>query len=361
MSALQENFDPPMPPGEITGRSVWYGPEMAKREEEWIRLFSDAELTELEVALHAVKSQGLDIMEVDRGVFPLPTLASVFEDIRHEILRGRGFILLRGLPVDRYSIEDSAIIYFGIGAHLGFPLPQNAKGHVLGHVKDLGRHEFDTKSRIYQTTARQTFHTDSSDIVGLLCLHPAKRGGESAIVSSDTICNEVRRRRPDLLPLLFQPYATDWRNESPSGGEGHYDVPVLSWFAGRLYCRYARRYINSAQRFKDVPELAQEEIEALDLFDSLADDPNIHLKMEFRAGDIQLIHNHQTLHDRTEFEDWPEPDRKRHLLRLWLNCHDGLPLPETLRPRFYELEVAHPGRGGLRVPGQVLNAPLEAE
>ena len=113
MSALQEIFDPPMPPSEITGRSVWYGPDMAKREEEWIRPFSDAELTELEVALRGVQSRGLGIMEVNCEAFPLPTLAIIFEEIRHEILRGRGFILLRGLPVDRYSIEESAVIYFG--------------------------------------------------------------------------------------------------------------------------------------------------------------------------------------------------------------------------------------------------------
>ncbi len=361
MSALQDTYENPMPPGEISGPSVWYGPDMAAREGEWIRPFTNVELAELETAMQGVRSRGIGILEIDRDAFPLPTLGPAFDSLRHEILRGRGFVLLRGLPVDRYSIEESAIIYFGIGAHFGSPLPQNAKGHVLGHVKDLGRDEFDTKSRIYQTTARQTFHTDSSDIVGLLCLHPAKKGGESAIVSGDTIYNEVRRRRPDLLPLLFRPYATDWRNEAPNGGEGHYDVPVLSWFAGRLYNRYARRYIDSAQRFEDVPDLTEEEIEALDLFDSIADDPTAHLTMEFKAGDIQLLHNHQTLHDRNEFEDWPEPERKRHLLRLWLNCHDGLPLPECLRPRFYETEVGHPGRGGLRVPGQVWNAPLEAE
>ena len=361
MSALQETFENPMPPGEITGPSVWYGPDLDRRQGEWIRPFTQAELAELDAAMRDVKSRGTGIIDIDCDAFPLPTLGPVFDHVRHEVLRGRGFVLLRGIPVERYSIEETATIYFGIGAHFGVPLPQNAKGHVLGHVKDVGRHEFDTKSRIYQTTARQTFHTDSSDIVGLLCLHPAKKGGESAVVSGDTLYNEVRRRRPDLLPLLFRPYATDWRNEAPAGGEGHYDVPVFSWFAGRLYNRYARRYINSAQRFDDVPALTGQEIDALDFFDSLADDPAIHLMMEFQAGDIQLIHNHQVLHDRTEFEDWDEPERKRHLLRLWLNCRDGLPLPETLRPRFYEIDVGHPGRGGLRVPGQIFNAPLEAE
>lgn len=360
MSAVQETFDAPMPPGEITGSSVWYGPEVGASRE-WIRSFSAAELAELDAAMQAVNARGLGIIDIDREAFPLPTLGSVFDGIRHEVLRGRGFILLRGLPVERYSIEETAIVYFGLGAHFGIPLPQNTKGHVLGHVKDLGRHEHDTKARIYQTRARQTFHTDDSDIVGLLCLQPAKTGGLSSIVSGDALYNEVRRRRPDLLPLLFRPYATDWRGETYDGGEGYYDIPVFSWFAGRLSTRYTRRYIDSAQRFDDVAPLIGEELEAIDFFDSLADDPAIHLDMEFRPGDIQLLHNHQVMHDRTEFEDWDEPERKRHLLRLWLNCPDGRPLPENFLWRFHSVEIGSPLRGGTRVPGQVLNVPLEAE
>ena len=350
-----------MPPGEITGPSAWYGSDMAAHPGDWIRPFSEVELAELDAAMRAVKARGIGIIDIDRDAFPLPTLGPVLESIRHEVLRGRGFVLLRGLSVERYSVEQAAIVYFGLGAHLGVALAQNSRGHVLGHIKDFGRDEHDTAARIYQTRARQTFHTDTCDIVGLMCLQPARKGGESAIVSADTLYNEVRGRRPDLLPLLFRPYATDWRGEGPDG-DGHYALPVFSWHAGLLHCRYVRRYIISAQRFDDVPPLTDAEIEALDLFDTLADDPEIHLKMEFSRGDIQLLHNHQILHDRTAYEDWDEPERKRHLLRLWLNCPDGRPLPESFRPRFYSLEIGSPLRGGYRLPpGQVLKAPLEAE
>ena len=239
MSTLRETDNYPMPPGEITGPSVWYGPDLERNEMEWLRPFSDEELGELDAAMRLVKSMGMDIINITKEKFPLPSLAQVFNSVRKNILRGRGIMLLRGIPVEDYSIEEIAILYFGIGAHFGMPLPQNAKGHLLGHVKNIGRHEFDTKSRIYQTNVRQTFHTDASDIVSLLCLKPAKIGGESAVVSSDTIYNEILRRRPDLLPFLFQPYATDWRNESPSGGEGYYNVPVFSWFLGlTLHCKF---------------------------------------------------------------------------------------------------------------------------
>ena len=357
---LVDTVDYPMPPGEISGPSVWYGPEMdASRE--WIRPFTQTELDELDAAMRSVRARGIEIIDIDRDAFPLPTLGPVLEDIRHEVVSGRGFILLRGIPVERYTIEESATVYFGLGAHFGVAVPQNAQGHVLGHVKDLGYDVRNTSVRIYQTTARQTFHSDACDVVGLMCLQPAKKGGESAIVSADTLYNEMRRRRPDLVAHLFRPYATDWRNEAPDGGEGYHDIPVFHWFAGWLSTRHARPYMDSAQRFDDVAPLTDEALEALNLFDALAENPAIHLKMEFRPGDIQLLHNHQIMHDRTEFEDWEEPERKRHLLRLWLCVRGGRPLPETFLPRFYSVEIGSPLRGGTRVPGQVLTAPLEAE
>ena len=358
----QDTIDYPMPPGEIVGPSAWTGRDMTARQDEWIRPFSEAELAELDAAMRGVKARGLEIVDIDREAFPLPTLGRTLDGIRREVLHGRGFVLLRGIPVERYSIEESAIIYFGLGTHLGVAIAQNMKGHVLGHVIDVGLDAYDAKARIYQTRARQMFHTDTCDMVGLLCLQPAKSGGESAIVSADTLYNEIRRRRPDLLPLLFQPYSTDWRGEEPEGEAEHYALPILSWHAGLLNCRYVRRYIATAQRFEDVPSLDERQIAALDLFDELSDDPDIHLKMEFRAGDIQLLHNQQVLHDRTEFVDWDEPARKRHLLRLWLNCADGRPLPESYRPRYFTLEIGSPNRGGYRLPpGRVLNAPLQVD
>ncbi len=139
--------------------------------------------------------------------------------MRDEVLNGRGFLLMRGLPVERWSMREAATAYFGLGAHLGSARSQNAKGHVLGHVQDLGLDAHDPNVRIYQTSARQTFHTNSCDIVALLCLKTARSGGLSALVSSTTIFNEMRRRRPDLLALLFEPIATDRRGEVADGAE----------------------------------------------------------------------------------------------------------------------------------------------
>jgi hypothetical protein len=345
-------------PPEQMGPAAWYGPEMGGRTD-WILSLSSADVAELESATRAVVARGDDIAGINRADFPLPTLAPKLAYVLHELLHGRGFVVLRGLPVERYTIREAAIAYFGIGAHLGNARSQNAKGHVLGHVKDLGLSSRDPSVRIYQTNERQTYHTDSCDVVGLLCLQTAKRGGLSTLVSSITIFNEMRRRRPDLLALLFEPIATDRRGEVPAGMKPYFEIPVFNWHAGQLSAIYQRQYIDSAQRFADAPRLTSAQIEALDLFDDLANDPALHLHMEFRPGDIQFVHNHTLLHDRTAFEDRDEPERRRHLLRLWLACPGARPLPAVYAQRYGKTDIGD--RGGIILPSTTtLNAPLEA-
>jgi hypothetical protein len=213
--------------------------------------------------------------------------------------------------------------------------------------------------RIYQTSERQTYHTDSCDVVGLLCLKTARQGGLSTLVSSSTIFNEMRRRRPDLLALLLQPVATDRRGEVPAGMKPWFEIPVFSWHAGHLTAIYQRQYIDSAQRLAGAPRLTADQVAALDLFDTLANDPALNLHMEFTPGDMQFVHNHTLLHDRTAFDDWEEPQRRRHLLRLWLACPGARPLPPVFAQRYGTIDIGD--RGGIIVPGTIrLNAPLEA-
>ncbi|HEU4391894.1 MAG TPA: TauD/TfdA family dioxygenase, partial [Blastocatellia bacterium] len=288
-----------------------------------------------------------------------PTLSKRLNRLLDEVLNGRGFVLLRALPVTDWTRLQSAIAFFGIGTHLGSPRSQNGQGHLLGHVKDLGMSSEDPATRIYQTRERQTYHTDSSDVVCLMCLRPAKSGGLSSLVSSVTIFNEMRRRRPDLLKVLFEPIETDRRGETPEGQKPYFKIPVFSWHQGLLSAIYQRQYIESARRFADVPPLTPVQIEALDLFDSLANDPSLHLFMEFQPGDIQIVHNHTILHDRTAFEDWPDADRKRHLLRLWLAPANARPLPSVFAERFGS--VVPGDRGGVAVTGMTPTAPLDAE
>lgn len=360
MSVTRTSEDYPIPPGAIEGPAAWYGPPLdASRE--WVRHFAEDELAELDAAMRAVKANGIDIVNIRKEDFPLPTLGPKLDEIRRELLAGRGFVLFRGLPVADYTIEETAILYYGFGMHFGLSIPQNAKGHVLGHVKDLGYDHTDPNVRIYQTTARQTFHTDPCDFVSLLCLKRAKRGGLSSIVSSVTVHNEMVRRRPDLAKVLFQPIESDRRGEAPEGRKGYHTMPIFNWFEGSLLTLYHRSYIESARRFEDVSDLTDAQRDALDLLDELANDPALRLDMEFNPGDIQILHNYQILHDRTDYEDWPELERKRHLLRLWISAPDGKPLPEAFADNFGSIEIGSPQRGFMRDMVEVYTAPLDAE
>ena len=344
-----------LPPGPITGPSAWRGEDL-RRTDGWVHTFTPSELSELHRALARVHARALTLPEIGRDDFPLPTLGPRLEALREELLHGRGFALLRGLPMERYALEDAAAMYWGIGAWFGRPRSQNAKGHLLGHVRDVGYDLTDPNVRTYQTTRRQYYHTDSVDFVALLCVRKAKSGGLSSLVSSVTAYNEMRARHADLVPTLFEPFYVDRRGEVPPGMAPWFALPIFNWHAGLLTTIYVRRYIESAQRFPEVPRLTARQIEALDAFDVILEDPRVHLQMAFEPGDIQLVHNHQILHDRTAFEDWPEPDRRRHLLRLWLCPPDGRPLPECFADRYGGVTVGE--RGGIVVPGARLHVSL---
>jgi hypothetical protein len=345
-------------PPEIQGASAWYGPEMHTRGD-WIEPLSETEIAEVERATKPLAETRADFASIRRVDFPLPTLGPRLQRILDDTLNGRGFTLIRSLPVERWTKLESAIAFFGIGAHTGAARPQNAKGHALGHVKDLGLSSSDPNTRIYQTRERQTFHTDSCDVVALLCLRPAKSGGLSSLVSSVTIFNEMRRRRPDLAKILFEPVETDRRGEMDAGQNPYFRIPVFNWHDGLLSTIYQRQYIESARRSPDVPPLTARQIEAMDMFDALANDPALNMHMEFRPGDVQLVHNHTILHDRTAFEDWLEPERKRHLLRLWLAPANARPLPPVFAERFGRITPGE--RGGVTTPRIKLTAPLDAE
>ena len=346
-----------LPPA-ISGLSAWYGPDVAARAD-WIEPLSPAELAEVEAASARFTQSGSDWQGLSAEDFPLPTLSQRLARILDGVLNGRGFVLLRGLPVERWGRRLSAVAFLGLGLHWGRLRSQNRQGHLLGHVKDLGLTSQDPNVRIYQTRERQGYHTDSSDVVGLLCLHPAKAGGLSSLVSSVTVFNEMRQRRPELARVLFEPIETDRRGEVPAGMEPYFRIPVFNWYAGLLSAIYHRPYIESARRLPGVAPLTPEQVVALDCFDALTNDPALHFDMELRTGDIQLVHNHTLLHDRTAFEDWPEPERRRHLLRLWLAPEKARPLPPVFAQRYGSVVPGQ--RGGVMVPEMRFTVPWEAE
>jgi len=347
---------PPLPTP-FTGPAAWLGRDIAACEADWLINLTPVQIGELENAAAHYLSMGRDVGEITAAAFPLPTFAAHLKTLSRTLLLGCGFEVLRGLPVATYSQETAATIFCGIGAHLGRARSQNAAGHSLGHVRNIGVDANDPTTRIYQTAERQTFHTDSADVVGLLCLREAQIGGMSLLVSAQTIANRMAVQRPDLLALLFDPIATDRRGEIPDGAEPFMRIPVLNWHAGNLTVFYQRQYIESAQRFADAPRLTDHHIQALDLFDSLANDPDLNLSMQLQPGDMQFVYNHSQLHDRTAFTDWPDPDKRRHLLRLWLSMPNDRALPDVFAERYGSIEVGN--RGGIITKQTTLNALLD--
>ncbi len=324
----------------------------------WRWQLSPSEIVELESAARRFRARTGDPEQLSPEDFPLPTLQPKLAAMSEKLIHGVGFEVIRGIPVDRIGIEMASTMFVGIGAHLGRARSQNADGHLLGHVKDIGADARDPNVRIYQTSERQTFHTDSADVVGLLCVNEAREGGDSLLVSAVTIYNEFCRGRHDLLPYLFEDIATDRRGEVPPGQKPFFTIPVFSWHGGFLTVMYQRQYIDSAQRFSEAPRLTARHVEALDHFDALANDPRLHLRMRLVPGDMQFVYNHSLLHDRTSFIDWPEHNRRRHMLRLWLAMPGDRPLPACFAQRYGSIDVGN--RGGVTAArDQYKTAPAE--
>lgn len=338
------------PTGRVASPAAWYGRDL-QDQDSWIERLSADEIAELKSAVDAVERRGQAILDITRESFELPTLAARIRGLAHELDGGRGFWLLRGLPMHEWTNHEAAVAYWGLGLHLGTPVSQNARGHLLGHVTDEGKDIRDPGSRGYQTRVRLPYHTDSSDAVGLLCLQPAKSGGLSSIVSSTVVYNEVLERRPDLAHLWFQPWYFDRRNEQRDGEPPYFPTPLATWYEDHLSIRYVRGFMDSAQRHPEVPRRTPEETEFLDLVDSITHEPAVALHMDFQPGDIQFLCNYTVLHSRTDYEDFDEPERKRHLLRLWIALDEGRPLP----PDFGRGAIGGApgvGRGGIApVPG----------
>ena len=278
----------------------------------------------------------VDNAEIDAALrsgdeaFVLPTLASKLQRVRAEVEWGLGFVVLRGLDVASRTDEEAVRMFWGLGQHLGTPIPQGGDGHLVGHVTDWGLDiRNDHSVRGYQTSYHLPFHTDGADIAGLLCLRTARAGGESRVVSAITADNELATKHPDLLAVLCQPFHFDARGQEAPGQKPYQVLPIFTEHEGWISVLYKRGYIESAMRFPidEVPRLTRQQMRALDALDAVCGEPDVHLEMSFEPGDIQLVNNFGVMHARTTYVDWPEKQRARHLLRLWLATPTGRPVP----------------------------------
>lgn len=303
----------------LTGAQAWLGPEL-QDETTWVHQLSESDADEIETAVRAVQAKGLEI-PFAAGDFEVPQLSEFLRTIPGTLEDGPGFMLVRGLPRERFTAEECELIYWGLGVQFGTPISQNSRGHLLGHVRDEGKTMDDPNARAYQTKSRLDFHCDQLpvDILGLFCVQSAKSGGASALVSAYTVHNVLRKERPDLLEELYQPYYVDWRGENPPSEAPFYECPMFSYHEGKLAVRFASlAYFRSVSRYGEEYAMTAAQAEALDYVQQIANRPALRLTMMFQPGDMQFINNHTILHSREAFEDYDEIERKRHLLRMWI-------------------------------------------
>ena len=347
----------------LTGPSVWQGQDI-KNSSRWIRDLTPDGVDELDAALKGLR--GMEWSEITRGDFYLPSLDELFDDIADELENGSGIVKLRGLPVDRYDEEDLRRLYFAIGTYIGIPVFQNRSGELMRAIRDEGAHvgrtygeTTDEKGSTFLSSYARTltngglrFHTDRTDVVGLLCVRQARAGGVSKLASTPAIHNAILAKRPDLLEVLFQDY---WRSRFGEEGtrkdgeattrETAYPLPIFGLRDGKFTSHYSLTFIEAAQMAPGVPKLTDAQREAIDMLMMTAEEQCFEMTLE--PGDLQLINSHVTYHGRTPFEDDAASGHDRLLLRLWLTMRNNRPLPQGHEVLWQEIEAGRP-RGGIR-------------
>jgi len=327
----------------VKDRSAWTVADV-EADKSWDRTLSDEQIAELDTAVAAVQRRKLNLTDIHQEDFSLPTLGAILESIPDQLENCMGFVVMRGIPAERYTVEQARIATWGMGIYMGTAISQNARGEQLCSVTDQGR-EYGATGRGYQTNDRLDFHCDNADVVALLFLRTAQSGGLSLLTSATSIYNEILKSHPEYLDRMYRGYQYDLRGEGRPGVGSHtgHRVPLFSYVDGKLSCRYVRNGIELGAVSSRNP-LSAEDMALFDLIDEIARRPEYCFATDFKPGDMQIVNNHTTLHARTDYVDWPEPERRRHALRLWLNLLEGRPLAYEFSNRY------GPNSGRLGVP-----------
>jgi hypothetical protein len=288
--------------------------------EAWTLRLDDDDRAALDAAIAHAKAKSTDPLDLGRADFPLEGgLVAKLDALVDVLLNGRGFGRIATLDVDRYDDDDLTLLYWGIGLHLGEPWAQNKHGHVLGDVTDQGKTVDDPTVRGNELGGiALDYHTDGSDLVGLLCLRTARSGGLSCVANAVAIHNQMVRETPELAAALYEPMPYDTRGEQAAGTAAFYRVPAFTEHARRLFVRFIPQYILASQRHRDAPRLSATAREAIARMSALANDPDLNVYMDLQPGEMQFINNYHVLHGRTAYEDDVAQGYKRHLKRLWL-------------------------------------------
>ncbi len=356
----------------LAGPSIWTGDDLAASND-WVHPLDAGMVRELEAALAAVAAQGLSWERIGRENFPLhrTRLAGLLADVADRLEHGRGLAKLTGVPVAGRDDADLRRLWMGIGVWLGMPVSQSAKGVRMKIIADEGATAGDVYgqmqnadgSSFLSSYARAVssgglrFHSDRTDVVGLLCVGQAAKGGLSKIASTGAIHNEMLKRRPDLLDELFKPYPRSRLGEETGGGDLVYFLPVFDMVDGHFTSHYSRTYIEAAQKLDDIPKLTDAQEAALDLIAECGEE--LCYRMTLAPGDVQLLNNHLVYHARDPFEDDASSGQVRRLYRLWLAMPNSRPLPPGHEKLWRD---TRPGalRGGIGIDGVDPRPPARA-
>ena len=298
------------------GPSVWAAADLFK-DESWVRQVAPAELDQLRDVMAEVLARRRRAEQKPPDAFSLPGWASTIEAVHSQVHAGRGLFLLRGLNVEECDREMLEVLYFGLACRLGSVLTQNSDGDFIRRVTDAGEQLADKyQARSHRGRGEMLPHSDSADIVGLFCVRPAKCGGGTRVCSSAAVFNEIVERHPEHLDALRNGFYFDLTGKS-AAGVSERRLPVFAYERGRVVCQFNKSRIEAGMSIAGVG-LTHTETAALEYVNQLAVRPDLALHFELRSGDILFLNNNYVLHARDAYEDWPEPDRKRLLLRIWL-------------------------------------------
>jgi hypothetical protein len=332
--------------GKVESPAAWLASDL-EASTGWWHQFSGDELDEIDAALERARSGNpdLDLNHVTPDTFPLPAVTALVESIRGQLVDGKGVMICTGFPVERYALPELRAIWWGLSQHLGTPVAQSWRGDVMGDVRDLGTGIEGRTGRGYTSNVELRFHSDPADVTALFFLRRAMRGGESRLASSVAVHNEIARRRPDLLEVLYRPFTVSWQSNEPPGETPWYHLPVYGRAGDDVACAYVGSNILWAEKNCGAPPLTPEQVEAVEYVAQVAAEPGFWIERSLEPGSMLFVYNHTAFHMRTEFEDFPDPDRKRHLLRAWLSLPNSRQLPASFAPFFHDTR-AGAVRGG---------------
>lgn len=325
----------PRPPAPITAPSAWLADSLMK-DTSWTVPLDDVHLRTLDAATRDAREAGLGAFGFDAQSVPLPAWRDLIAYCLDTLDAGVGLVMLRGIPVEQYDDESLYLLYWILAVHLGTPVVQNARGELIGEVRDRGYDYGANNVRGYNTKAELRPHCDPADCVGLMCVNPARSGGQSRVASAVSIYNEIAATEPELIEPLLNGFHFDLRGEGVTGDPDEvtfHRIPVFSYHAGQLSCRFNAKTITDGMG-KSGTEMTTLEQRAVERVGTLATDPRFVLPMEFERGDVQLLCNHSILHARSAFHDDDDPASKRRLLRFWLNFPHGRTLDDRFSDRF---------------------------